>query len=168
MRALQQPQGEPISVGKPELVGRLPVSETTLAIVHKGLWKVVNEPKGTAYGARLPGIEFSGKTGTAQVVGRKEDETQEGEAEELPKDHAWFVAYAPSENPRIAISVMIEHGEHGSSAAAPIAAQLIKTYLGASSADGLGADQEANEFVALFNGESESGFQNFQQHGKEQ
>ena len=44
-------------------------------------------------------------------------------------DHAWFVAYAPSEAPQIAIAVIVEHGEHGSSAAAPVARELVKTYL---------------------------------------
>ncbi|MCG6972099.1 MAG: penicillin-binding protein 2, partial [Desulfobacterales bacterium] len=44
--------------------------------------------------------------------------------------HAWFVAYAPSDNPKIAVSVIIEHGGHGSSAAAPIAKEIIETYLG--------------------------------------
>ncbi|MFZ0483355.1 MAG: penicillin-binding transpeptidase domain-containing protein, partial [Desulfobacterales bacterium] len=44
------------------------------------------------------------------------------------KSHAWFVAYAPSADPKIAVSVMVEHGSHGSSTAAPIAREVIKTY----------------------------------------
>jgi penicillin-binding protein 2 len=73
---------------------------------------------------------MAGKTGTAQVIGRSGDETQSDR--KLPrhyKPHAWFVAYAPYENPKIAVSVLVEHGEHGSSAAAPIAGEMIKTYL---------------------------------------
>ena len=50
-------------------------------------------------------------------------------------DHAWFVAYAPSEAPQIAIAVIVEHGEHGSSAAAPVARELVKTYLESASSD---------------------------------
>jgi len=46
------------------------------------------------------------------------------------QDHAWFVCYAPAQNPVIAVSVIIEHGEHGSSAAAPVAGTLVKKYLG--------------------------------------
>ena len=45
------------------------------------------------------------------------------------KDHAWFVAYAPETDPKIAVSVIVEHGEHGSSTAAPIAAEMIRFYL---------------------------------------
>jgi len=64
------------------------------------------------------------------VVSRKEDETDE--KENVPdhlKPHAWFIAYAPSENPEIAVAVVVEHGEHGSGSAAPIAREMIKTYL---------------------------------------
>ena len=56
-----------------------------------------------------------------------EDEEQ---IKEMHKDHAWFVAYAPSVDPQIAIAVIVEHGEHGSSAAAPIASEMIRAYLG--------------------------------------
>nr|MBP9561133.1 hypothetical protein [Syntrophorhabdaceae bacterium] len=55
---------------------------------------------------------MSGKTGTAQSVGEKGKNLG---------DHAWFIAYAPSDNPAIAISVLVEHGGHGSSVAAPVA-----------------------------------------------
>ena len=63
------------------------------------------------------------------MVGRKENEDgAQGEGEPI-KDHAWFVAYAPCQNPAIAVAVIVEHGEHGSSAAAPVAAEIIRTYL---------------------------------------
>ena len=65
------------------------------------------------------------------MVSRKEDEEEPSE-EDVPdhlKPHAWFVAYAPSENPKIAVAVVVENGEHGSSAAAPITREVIKTYL---------------------------------------
>ena len=74
-----------------------------------------------------------GKTGTAQVVGRKEGEDfskkKDEEVEHQFKDHAWFVAYAPSEDPVIAVAVIVEHGEHGSSAAAPVAKAVTQYYL---------------------------------------
>jgi penicillin-binding protein 2 len=69
-----------------------------------------------------------GKTGTAQVVGRRDEDEGDGEWGPI-KDHAWFVAYAPCENPEIAVSVIVEHGEHGSSSAAPVAAEMIRVYL---------------------------------------
>lgn len=115
----------------PHLTGHLPASPETLAKIKKGLFRVVQDSIGTAYAARIKGIHMSGKTGTAQVVGRKDDEEVVDE-EGIPhhmKDHAWFVAYAPSEDPQIAVSVIVEHGEHGSSAAAPIARDVIKQYL---------------------------------------
>jgi len=64
------------------------------------------------------------------VISRKEDEALA--EEDIPihlKAHAWFVAYAPSDRPTIAVAVVVEHGEHGSGAAAPIAREMIKTYL---------------------------------------
>jgi penicillin-binding protein 2 len=91
---------------------------------------VVNSHRGTAKIAKLKNEHMSGKTGTAQVVGRKKIESlKESEMVRHFKDHAWFVAYAPSENPKIAIAIIVEHGEHGSSAAAPIAKKLIEIYL---------------------------------------
>jgi len=120
----------------PQVLGRIPVSEATLNIVRQGLFDVVQSPKGTAHRIRTAAVAISGKTGTAQVIGRKEDDPENpGEDETVAlhhRAHAWFVAYAPSEHPVIAISVIIEHGEHGSSAAAPIARSLIDTYLGTS------------------------------------
>jgi len=112
------------------VIGKLPVGEKTLDLVKEGLWQVVNSEKGTARRIRLSRIQISGKTGTSQVISRKDDEeiAEENIAAHL-KSHAWFVAYAPSDAPRIAVSVVVEHGEHGSGAAAPIAKEIIKTYL---------------------------------------
>ena len=113
-----------------EIVNRLTFSQKTMALVHQGLYNVVNGEKGTARGSKFPGLSISGKTGTGQVISRKEDEDEE---EIIPPDHlkahAWFVAFAPAENPRIAVAVVVEHGEHGSGAAAPIAREMLKTYL---------------------------------------
>jgi penicillin-binding protein 2 len=120
-----------LAVLQPEIVDSLKISAGNLSLVRQGLWNVVNKRTGTAWGSRLQKVEFSGKTGTAQVVGRPptgvEDEEQ---IKEMHKDHAWFVAYAPSVQPQIAVAVIVEHGEHGSSAAAPIASKIIETYLG--------------------------------------
>lgn len=114
-----------------EVVGRLPVSYSHLSLIRKGLDAVVNKEKGTAYGSRLRSVEYAGKTGTAQVVGRKVVEgLDEDQIKLMHRDHAWFVAYAPLKDPKIAIAVIVEHGEHGSTTAAPIAKELIQTYLG--------------------------------------
>jgi len=93
---------------------------------------VVQEPFGTGRAARLQGIKVAGKTGTAQVVRMGEDEEEEEEdIDEEPyefRDHAWFVAYAPAEEPEILVAVLVEHGGHGGSAAAPIAREVMKAY----------------------------------------
>ena len=114
----------------PQILKKLPVSEEHLNIIRKALSGVVVEKRGTGYRARIPGITVSGKTGTSQVIQLKSDEEEE-EKEEIPyefRDHAWFVAFAPSENPQIAVSVIIEHGGHGGSASAPVAREIIKKY----------------------------------------
>lgn len=110
-------------------VGTLPVKSETLDIIKEGLWSVVNDVHGTARGIKLRNISISGKTGTAQVISRKQDEEEKEDGPRHHKAHAWFVAYAPSENAKIAVCVIVEHGEHGSSAAAPIARAIIKKYL---------------------------------------
>jgi penicillin-binding protein 2 len=129
-------EGDEILDNTPRVVGRLPVSAANLALVKKGLWEVVQGERGTARIARLKGTDISGKTGTAQVIGREKLEESEGGATVRKyMDHAWFVAYAPSEAPQIAIAVIVEHGEHGSSAAAPVARELVKTYLESAPSD---------------------------------
>ncbi len=129
-RKIETQEGELVLHGNSKKVGVLPASGHTLDIIAEGLFKVVNHKNGTAFNARINGIKMSGKTGTAQVVGRVGDEIA-GERE-FPyhlKPHAWFAAYAPSDDPTIAVVVFVEHGEHGSSVAAPIASEMIKTYL---------------------------------------
>jgi penicillin-binding protein 2 len=128
--SVQSPDGQILLKNEPKLIGKLPVSPSNLDIVRRGLWKVVNGENGTARGSRLVDIEMSGKTGTSQIISRKEDETLTEENTPVHlRSHAWFVAYAPSDHPRIAVAVVIEHGEHGSGTAAPIAREMIKTYL---------------------------------------
>jgi penicillin-binding protein 2 len=130
LESVKTAEGRILFQNKPEVIGKIPVSKRTLELVRRGLWEVVNSDRGTARASRLADIEFSGKTGTSQVVSRKSDDpTAE---EDLPahlRPHAWFVAYAPSEMAEIAVAVLIEHGEHGSGAAAPVAREMIKTYL---------------------------------------
>ncbi len=131
LKSVYSSEGSVILESKKQLAGKLPVSKQTLQIIKEGLWNVVNNKKGTAWIAHVEGIDISGKTGTAQVVGRSKDRgLSEEELSHRLKSHAWFVAYAPSADPKIAVSVIVEHGGHGSSAAAPIAKEVIKTYFG--------------------------------------
>ncbi len=131
LKQVETAEGNVLLESKPQIIGKLPVSQKNIDIVRKGLWEVVNSGRGTGRIARLKHEEFmSGKTGTAQVVGRKRSESfKESEIPHHFKNHALFVAYAPSESPTIAVTVIVEHGEQGSSTAAPIAQQLIQNYL---------------------------------------
>ena len=104
---------------------RFPLSEETTEKVTQAMWGVVNEG-GTGAASRLEGIEFSGKTGSAQVIS-SEGLKRAGKAAKF-KDNAWFVGYAPRRNPEIVVSVLVEEGEHGASVAAPIARDIIKAY----------------------------------------
>jgi penicillin-binding protein 2 len=128
---IQTADGQVTFQAVPEVLGLSELRPATLSLLKQGLWEVVNSSKGTAWGSRLQGLEYSGKTGTAQVVARpSDDEHLTEEREERHRNHALFVAYAPSENPRIAVAVVVEHGESGSRAAAPVAREMIETYLG--------------------------------------
>jgi penicillin-binding protein 2 len=128
--SIKTADGRLVYQNEPQVMGKIPLTERALKLVRKGLWEVVNSDRGTARGSRLADIYFSGKTGTSQVISRKKDDTRpENERPAHLRPHAWFVAYAPSDAPQIAIAVLIEHGEHGSGAAAPIAREMIKTYL---------------------------------------
>jgi penicillin-binding protein 2 len=132
VKRVQQPDGAILRETAPQAAGPLPFKEETLRIVRDALRGVVQEPRGTGGHMRnLPGgVEAAGKTGTAQVVGMKGDPPEdESLIPEQYRDHAWFVTYLPAENPRLAIAVLVEHGGHGGSAAAPIAAEVARAFL---------------------------------------
>jgi penicillin-binding protein 2 len=106
---------------------RFPLSENTLQKVTQGMFGVVNED-GTARGSRIEGVEFCGKTGTAQLVSFDTLSKLGGKTTRRFTENAWFVGYAPRVNPEIVVAVLVEHGEHGSTAAAPIAREIVKAY----------------------------------------
>jgi penicillin-binding protein 2 len=109
----------------PTLRRHINVSPESMRLIQKSLYGTVNEPKGTAYNSRLPDIHVSGKTGTAQVRGLP----KAGEVlEYFENHHAWFAGYAPSEDPQIAVVVLVEHGGKGGGVAAPVAMKVIRGY----------------------------------------
>jgi penicillin-binding protein 2 len=97
-----------------------------LSEVRSALIGVVNEKGGTAHRAATPLATVAGKTGTAQVIAQK---VAGRKLTGKQRDHAWFVAYAPAEKPKIAVAVIVEHGGHGGTTAAPIAKKVIEEYL---------------------------------------
>jgi penicillin-binding protein 2 len=110
---------------------RANVSEKTLQIIQEALMGAVNDPHGTGSACGLKEVKVAGKTGTAQVIAMPED-FKRGEIKRIPfkfRDHAWFVAYAPFEDPKISVVVLVEHGGFGATAAAPIAKKVIEKYL---------------------------------------
>ncbi len=106
-------------------------TEDEWAVVHDGMIGAVYGPGGTAYAAGVGSqYRFAGKTGTAQVFTLKENQKYKAsEIEERKRDHAWFIAYAPVDDPKIAISVLVENGGFGASAAAPIARKVLDAYM---------------------------------------
>jgi penicillin-binding protein 2 len=98
------------------------VSDNTVDVIRRAMWGVVNEP-GTGTRARVQGFEVAGKTGTAQVVAKD----AYGTRDEF-EDHAWFVGFAPYDDPEIVVGVFVENGGHGGSAAAPVAQAVMQVY----------------------------------------
>ncbi len=105
---------------------RFEISEPTVEKVTDAMYAVVNEG-GTGASLKLAGIELSGKSGTAQVIGYATRERM-GKQKKF-EDNAWFVGYAPRRNPEIVVSVLVqESGQHGGTASGPVARDIIKAY----------------------------------------
>ena len=107
-------------------------NQENINFVKDAMFAASNEPGGTSYGSRYDNKKFmfAGKTGSSQIkrftAEQREAETKQSEIAYLERDHAWFVAFAPVKDPKYAISVLVEHGGSGSSAAAPVAKKVIK------------------------------------------
>jgi penicillin-binding protein 2 len=97
---------------------RREVTPEHIELVRKGLWKVVNEDGGTGGRARLKEVVVAGKTGTAQATDRGHKDTI-----------AWFACFAPFENPKYVVAVMVQGGEHGGSVAGPVAVRIMERAL---------------------------------------
>jgi penicillin-binding protein 2 len=125
-------------VTRPRLVGgskaepkRVRIRSSTFELIRAALRRAVTRGTGTEAG--LETVAVAGKTGTAQVYSHSAGVN----SDDLPKherDHAWFVGYAPADRPRIAFAVMVEHGGHGGSAAAPVARKVLEVFFAKDSA----------------------------------
>lgn len=104
---------------------KINLSAENLYLVKKALAGVVADGGGTGGRARSNLVSIGGKTGTSQVIAMPEKRSANPEEY---RDHAWFVAFSPVDNPEIAVAVFVEHGGHGGSAAAPIAKNVIEKY----------------------------------------
>jgi penicillin-binding protein 2 len=113
----------------PQLIRTITMNPDTLQRVRKALADVVHGPGGTGGAARTPVISVAGKTGTAQVIEMKGAYLKSEQLSYFNRDHAWFVAYAPVDKPRIAVAVLVEHGGHGGEAAAPVAKKVFEKFM---------------------------------------
>ena len=118
--------GKTLKKYSPVIRGKVPLSKENLLFLRECLSGVVNSPGGTGGRARLPNFEVAGKTGTAQVVSMGGG--RGGPTKEMFSDHAWFVAFAPKDEARVAVVVLVEHGGHGGSIAAPIAKKVLSKF----------------------------------------
>lgn len=116
-------QGNNKMVNKSEVLRILPFDDIQIKMVQDSLVSAVNGKSGTGKRAKVKHGTVAGKTGTAQVVSSK---TKSKKIRH--KDHAWFTAYYPAENPEIAVTVLIENGGSGGSVAAPLAKEIIDEY----------------------------------------
>jgi penicillin-binding protein 2 len=131
--AVEDPLSGKREMVEPEILDRVAIdNEFYWDNVREAMHDVMQGPRGTAravgYGAEY---EMAGKSGTAQVVSIAQDEEyDEDELEERLRDHALFISFAPFDDPRIAVAVIVENGSSGSSVAAPIAKAVMDKYLG--------------------------------------
>lgn len=125
------PDGKLVSAFKPEVLSMIPGQGRNLKLVRDGMIEAVNSRRGTGREAQIDahGIIVGGKTGTAQVV--RLAQYKHLKEDNIPyeyRDHAWFTCFAPANNPEIVVTVLVEHGLHGGSASAPIAAKILNRY----------------------------------------
>ena len=127
-RKIESVDGASVRHFPPQAARQLEFDPAHLAAIRTGLDRVVNERGGTAYWRRSRIVPAAGKTGTAQVAKLGATRVK---AKDMPfhlRDHAWFAAYAPAEDPQIAVVVLNEHGGHGGSGAAPTAMAVIDAW----------------------------------------
>jgi penicillin-binding protein 2 len=111
VKEIKQSEDKPVYQGKPEIIGDVPLSPDNLRIVREALREVVE--RGTGVATRINGLPAAGKTGTAENPGLA---------------HAWFMCYAPFDDPEIVIGVFIAQGEHGDRASAYVARDILNWY----------------------------------------
>jgi len=130
VRQVQHGSGKDSAIPEVNPAFTINLNPEHVALVKRAMVAVM-QPGGTAAqaGAGAP-YAFAGKTGTAQVVGMKQGEKYDAsKLDERHRDHAWFIAFAPADKPKIALAVLAENGGHGGAVAAPIARKVLDYYL---------------------------------------
>jgi penicillin-binding protein 2 len=127
LKQLEDTDGNALRVVRPTIEATLPLTEDERAALAEGFWRAVNDEHGTAFQARLDGVEVAGKTGTAEAAESKPG-VEPDIAKWFKQDHAWFAGYAPARAPEVVVVVFLEHGTSGGKAAAPVAMRIFKDY----------------------------------------
>jgi penicillin-binding protein 2 len=118
---IKDPHGRVLASFAPVVEGRVPVPEEDLALIRKGMLGAIESGYGTAYNVEIPGFHYAGKTGTAENVPTPDNPSG--------RNHAWFVCFAPYENPKIAVVVFMDQsGGFGAVNAAPVAQAIVQSY----------------------------------------
>lgn len=128
VRAVETSAGTVVQDFAPRVRRQIPVDPENLRLVQRALKAGAQEAGGTAFRARIEGVDLAGKTGTAQVTHRVVRGIEAERVWYFNRDHAWFSGYAPSNAPEVAIVVLVEHGGGGGKHAAPIAFQAIRAW----------------------------------------
>jgi penicillin-binding protein 2 len=129
VKSILAPDDSVVQTFEPEELGRVPARPFVLEQVREGVRDVVNAPNGTGKKAALRDVTVAGKTGTAQVVTLGKERKKPQQMPWNERDHAWFIAYAPFEEPEIAVATLVEHADGGGGAvAAPIAHTVLEAY----------------------------------------
>ena len=116
VQRIERPERGVVWTDTGTVTGHVELNPAVWAFLRQSLWAVVND-NGTGAGARIPGLDIAGKTGTAQMIANsKADKGQ---------DHAWFASFAPVKDPEVVVVVLVERGGKGGQVAAPIARKIL-------------------------------------------
>lgn len=128
VRSIETSDGTVVQDFPPRVRRVVDLDAERLNLLRRGLKGVVTEREGTAYGARIEGVDMAGKTGTAQVTQVTPRGVDPDRVWYFNRDHAWFAGYAPAESPEIAVVVLVEHGGGGGKNAVPVAMQVVRDW----------------------------------------
>jgi penicillin-binding protein 2 len=129
VREVLDSEGNVVQAFAPDVIRKLPVSTENINLVRRGMRAAVDGPGATAWAVNVPGVAVAGKTGTAEFFqDRNKDGIPDRDREGNLPTHAWFTAFAPYDNPEIALIVFIFGGGEGSAAAVPVASDILNYY----------------------------------------
>lgn len=129
VREIIDSDGNTVQAFAPDVIRQVPVSSQNLELVRQGMRSAVAGPAGTAHAINVPGVAVAGKTGTAEYfIDRNKDGLPDRDRDGNLPTHAWFVAFAPYDDPEIAVLVFVFGGGEGSATAVPVANEILNYY----------------------------------------